>query len=308
MARMNVSLLAPSGVFSTAAALESGISGAMLRKLVASGECHPLHRGWYSIRRPQSDKHRHRLRVSALLEEYGGRVMASHGSAVAWLDLPDYDIDWGTVHLMWRELGEPFRAFSRVHIHEHVAHQRLTHGTETVDVALAALQVGLRSQASMLVVADHCLARGITTPEALTAAASALTGQRGITRARAAVRWCDGRHASPGETLTATVLRALGYAVTPQFAIERRESPGRQYFADFLIDGTRVLVEFDGRIKYDPDRFRNAAEANFAEKRREDELRRLGYIVVRLTMSDLANPTLVRERIEAAIRDANLTR
>jgi very-short-patch-repair endonuclease len=304
MAGMNLTTLAPSGVFSAAAARESGISGALLRKLVASGECFPLHRGWYSVRRPQGEKHRHRLRVTALLEEYGGRVMASHGSAVAWLDLPDHEIDWGTVHLMWRDPAEPFRAYSRVHIHELLRHERLSHGLEAVDVALAATQVGLRSQAAMLVLADHCLARGLTTPTALAGAASALRGQRGITRARAARPWCDGRHSSPGETLTAMLLRRLGYSVTPQVAIERRESPGRSFYADFLIDGTRVLVEFDGRLKYDPDRVQNAADANFAEKRREDELRRLGYVVVRLTMSDLANPTLVRQRIDAAIRDA----
>ena len=76
------------------------------------------------------------------------------------------------------------------------------------------------------------------------------------------------------------------------------------FHADFRIDGTNVLVEFDGKVKYDPESNPDAARANFDEKLREDELRRLGYIVVRLTRADLARPALVRSRIEAALRDS----
>jgi very-short-patch-repair endonuclease len=96
----------------------------------------------------------------------------------------------------------------------------------------------------------------------------------------------------------------LRYDVTPQHEVGRREHPGRVFYADFLIDGTNVLVEFDGKVKYDPEANPEAARANFQEKLREDELRRLGYVVVRLTRADLARPALVRARIEAAIRDS----
>jgi very-short-patch-repair endonuclease len=304
MASMDLRPLAPSGVFSAAAARANGISGALLRSLVTAGACHPLHRGWYSVQRPSSERHRHLLRTTALLQEYDGQVMASHGSAVALLDLPDEEIDWGTVHLMWRSPDLPFRAFSRVHIHELIEHPVLQHGATTVDPALAAVQVGLRSQAAMLVVADHCLDKGLTTLGGLRAAARSLSGQRGVTRARTALPWCDGRHESPGETLTALMLRRLGYAFTPQHEIERLEQPGHRYYADFIIDGTNVLVEFDGRVKYDPETNPDAARANFAEKRREDEIRRLGYVIVRLTRADLARPTLVRARVESALRDS----
>ncbi|GAA2017741.1 type IV toxin-antitoxin system AbiEi family antitoxin domain-containing protein [Terrabacter terrae] len=304
---MDLHRLAPAGVFSAAAAHACGISGALLRSLVARGRCHPLHRGWYSVERPAGDKHRHRLRVIALLEEYGDAVMASHCSVVALLDLPDEDIDWGTVHLMWRDPDMKFRAFSRVHIHERLDHPGLQHERATVDLALAVAQVGLRSQTGMLVVADHCLHRSLITPARLAAAAHALRGQRGVTRAKAAVPWCDARHESPGETLTAQVLRELGYSFTPQFEVPRLERPGRVFHTDFRIDGTRVLIEFDGKLKYNPDVNPDAARANFQEKLREDELRRLGYFVVRLTRADLAKPALVRARVEASIRDSCAT-
>ena len=303
---MNLRHLAPSGVFSAAAARASGISGAVLRSLVANGSCHPLHRGWYSVEKPTSQRHRHLLRVTALLEEYDGQVMASHASAVALLGLPDEEIDWGTVHLMWRSADAKFRAFSRVHIHELVEHPLLRHGITAVDPALAAVQVGLRSQPAMLVAADHCLHHALTSVHNLRAAASVLTGQRGVTRAKAALPWCDSRHETPGETLTALTLRRLGYAFSPQHEIPRVEQPGRHFRADFIIDGTNVLVEFDGRTKYDPDSNPEAARANFDEKQREDEIRRLGYRVVRVTRADLARPALVKARIEAALRDARL--
>lgn len=298
--------MAPSGVFSAAAAKAYGIGAPLLRLLVSEGKAFPLHRGWYAVQRPKNDQHRHRLRVAALLQEYEGQVMASHGSAIAWLDLPNEDIDWGTVHLMWKDANAPFRAFSRVHIHELVEHRGLKHGRDVVDVALAAGQVGLWRQSSMLVLADHALHHGLTTPEGLRAAVSALNGNRGILQARAALPWCDGRHASPGETLTALVLRGLGYHFTPQFEIARRERQGRSFFADFRIDDTPVLVEFDGRVKYDPNENEKATVANFEEKKREDEIRRLGHWVVRVTRADLRRPPVVYSRIEESIRTARM--
>ncbi|MEP7331230.1 MAG: hypothetical protein ABI692_03975 [Terracoccus sp.] len=303
---MDLYTMAPSGVFSAAALQAYGIGAPLLRLLVSEGKAFPLHRGWYAAQRPVNDKHRHRLRVAALLQEYEGAVMASHGSAIAWLDLPDEDIDWGTVHLMWKDAKAPFRAFSRVHIHELAQHPALAHGRDVVDVALAAVQVGLCRQSAMLVLADHALHHGLTTPEALRAAAAALNGNRGIVQARAALPWCDGRHASPGETLTALVLRGLGYLFTPQFEITRREHPGRSFFADFRIDDTPVLVEFDGRVKYDPSENERAVVANFDEKQREDEIRRLGHWVVRLTRADLRRPPVVHSRIEGTIRTAKM--
>ena len=53
---------------------------------------------------------------------------------------------------------------------------------------------------------------------------------------------------------------------------------------DFLFPDERVVVEFDGETKYGD----GPAEAVIAEKWREDRIRELGYIVVRVSWSDLA--------------------
>ena len=61
------------------------------------------------------------------------------------------------------------------------------------------------------------------------------------------------------------------------------------------MDGTRVLVEFDGEVKYDGSR------ALFDEKRREDALRREGWVVVRFVWADLRHPDRIARRINEAV-------
>jgi len=87
--------------------------------------------------------------------------------------------------------------------------------------------------------------------------------------------------------------------VTPQVLIvdEDGEPVGR---VDFLVTGTNVIVEFDGKVKYasgDPD-------VLWKEKRREDRLRRLGYVVVRLTWADLERPGGVAAAVRRALKAA----
>ena len=62
--------------------------------------------------------------------------------------------------------------------------------------------------------------------------------------------------------------------------------------------GDHVIVEFDGAVKYEGAQGRSAL---VAEKRREDALRALGYVVVRVTWSDLASPTRVISQIRRAL-------
>jgi very-short-patch-repair endonuclease len=86
--------------------------------------------------------------------------------------------------------------------------------------------------------------------------------------------------------------------VTPQVPIvdERGDFVAR---VDFLVNGTKVVVEFDGKVKYaagDP-------KVLWLEKRREDRLRRLGYVVVRITWAQLERPGAVAAAVRAALRD-----
>ena len=93
----------------------------------------------------------------------------------------------------------------------------------------------------------------------------------------------DPRSESVGESRLRVGLTLLGVQVEPQVVIrdERDRFVAR---VDFLVKGTNIVIEFDGLVKYRGD---DGAEALIAEKRREDELRRLGYQVVRVLWSDL---------------------
>lgn len=301
---MKPSLIADRGVFSSTRAASVGIGGTALRQLVRAGECFPLHRGWYSIWRPKDAKDLLRLRTVALLQEYSADVVASHASAVVLLDLPTEGVDFGTAHLMWRE-EKPFQAFSRVRLHEQLDVPGLAPRGETVHPALACIQVGMADPRALIVAADAALRTRLATKEQLRTACRALQGQRGITRARVAVEWCDERHESPGESLTAFVLHTLGYDFEPQFCPGTYGAGGQPERVDFRITGTMVVIEFDGRVKYEAKDSEGASQLLFLEKQREDRIRDGGYQVVRLTWADLYKPELVRAKIEAALQVAS---
>jgi very-short-patch-repair endonuclease len=138
----------------------------------------------------------------------------------------------------------------------------------------------------------------VLTPSDIETAIEAVAGRSGIGPVRAALAQADARVESVGETVTGYVIRALGFEVEPQYEVLVE---GRRFRADFRLKGTRVLLEFDGRVKYaEGDR-----SVLFEEKRREDALRRAGWVVVRLVWSDLHDPTLVRRRIRAALSTAD---
>lgn len=69
-------------------------------------------------------------------------------------------------------------------------------------------------------------------------------------------------------------------------------------YADFRIEGTRVLVEFDGAEKYADKR------ASFGEKWREDAMRRKGWFFARYVWAELDDVALIRARTQAAIVDS----
>ena len=104
---------------------------------------------------------------------------------------------------------------------------------------------------------------------------------------------------SPGETLLRVLLLELGVDVVPQYFI----MDGSVVVArvDFYLPSLRVVVEFDGLVKYDG---RDGKEALAAEKRREERIRGLGYGVARVVWADLFIPG----RVAALVRAAAQTR
>lgn len=95
--------------------------------------------------------------------------------------------------------------------------------------------------------------------------------------------------------------------VIPELQFELRDEHGRFVArTDAAWPEHRTVGEFDGRIKFSRELLGNREPGNvvFAEKRREDQIRELGWEVVRWVWSDFADPAALVQRIERAFARA----
>ena len=312
---MNLHLLGPDGIFSSADAARQGLDRHALRRLCSAGRLVRLSRGWYAVvdGGPPLGEERHRLTSLALGRQFRERAVISHHSLLICRRIPTFRADLTTVHLtsaVDETVGGGASAERRrrsvtvrrpgVVVHRSVGGLRLAtprpHDLRpaAMPVAHAIVQAGLLGGAeSALVPADAALRFALTTPEELARAVADFATHTGVGPVRCALPHADGRHESPGETRTAYLLRALGFELEPQVELV---ADGRLFRVDFRIARTRVVVEFDGAVKYAEGR----PEVLFDEKRREDALRREGWAVVRLVWADLDDP----QRVRALLLDA----
>lgn len=149
---------------------------------------------------------------------------------------------------------------------------------------------------SGLVVVDAALHLGAD-PGALTGLLAQRSGRHGVPRARAVLELADAGAESAGESLLRfTVVRAGLPAPVTQ--LEVRTSAGT-YWADLGWPEHRVLLEFDGLVKY-----RSTSGANdvvVREKLRQDALEAAGWRVLRVTYADLKAPRALIERVRLAL-------
>lgn len=167
----------------------------------------------------------------------------------------------------------------------------------TVDLATALTQCALDDGGTQAVVsADAVLHSGAVTLAELRQRVEAVTRWPRSSRAAFMLSFCDARRESVGESRLGVHLEAAGIEVDPQVEI-RDDSGAFVARVDFRVRGRKVAIEFDGKVKYasgDP-------AVVWAEKRREDSLRRLGYTVVRIYWSDLEAPARMLAKIRAAM-------
>ncbi|WP_231635248.1 hypothetical protein [Luteipulveratus halotolerans] len=165
------------------------------------------------------------------------------------------------------------------------------------DVAWAVVDVARDAGVVAGVVsADHALRVGSVTRDDLERVITVLHGCSRLGRASRMLELMDARSESVGETRLRLLLRGLGIDVETQFEIAMDGRSGA--CADFRVVGTRVLIEFDGEVKYQGD---DGAKVLVAEKHREDGLRRAGWTVVRVVWADLQRPKVIQARIQAAL-------
>ena len=303
---------AQGGVFGSCDATAEGVTRNVVRAMVRDGTVTRVAARAYvlsdTLRAARTPEAVHRLHVLAILRSFDGRVAASHHSALALHGLPFWQVAEDTFHVC-RVAGSSSRVRGSLHLHEETTADplmrlRLTRAL-IVTPGLAAVGTAMVDGLEAGVVAmDAALHAELVTRADLQRLVDAHALTPGVARARDAVALADGSAESPGESRTRMVLRHLPATLTvePQ-AVIRDGSDAFVGRSDFLVDG-RVVVEFDGRAKYGLTG--TPAEDLWAEKRREDRLRALGYAVVRLTWADLANPEAVLQRVLEALRVARV--
>jgi len=284
------------GMLSTAQATRAGLSAAVLCTLVKTGALRHPGRGLYAVGAlVETDAEGwHRQLCAGAFLLYPDAVLAgtsallAHGITVWGAPLPAPSIlrpvkRAGGMSAFW---VRPVRGESVV-----------TAWGPASPVAPALVQHAVdHGMATGVVSADAALRKGAVSLDQLGKEIEAVATWPHSSRAASMLRLVDGRRESVGESRCGVALAMAGIDVTPQVPIldERGDFVAR---VDFLVDGTRVIVEFDGKVKYaagDP-------KVLWDEKRREDRLRRLGYVVVRITWAQLERPGAVAAAVRAAL-------
>lgn len=287
------------GVLTTAQAASVGIDEHGLVRLCRSEELVRVRRCAYVLGsdwRAADDVGQLALRTRAVLASRATTSVASHESALALHRLPVHGEAPEVVDLLADVSRTRLVGGARLHpagAHAHV----VADGYRCVEIATAIAQVVVRAGlVAGLVPLDRALHEGrVTADEVEAAVARVATRPAQQAVGRALLDRADPRCESVAETRTRVLLVDLGFDVRSQ--VEVRDHGRLVGRVDFLV-GDRVVVEFDGMVKYAG---ADGRDALAAEKRREDELRALGYVVIRLTWADLEHPARIAARVRRAL-------
>jgi hypothetical protein len=250
---------------------------------------------------------RHRLLVDATVPLLAPGAVVSHRSAAVLHGVPVWEDALGLVDVT-RAAGSGNR---RGHLHVHAAPLADSEVVEVRGIAVTSLartvvDLGRSIPLGQAVAAGDAALRSGLPPVALEQSLTLAPGRRGIAAARRAVALLDPRSESAGESASRVALVELGLPPSHLQYEVRSPAGGLVGRADFAWEQHRTLGEFDGRVKYGallrPGQ--RVEDVVWAEKRREDALRDLGWQVVRWTWADLLQPWLIAERLHRAFRRA----
>lgn len=290
-------LSAQHGVSSVTELLELGVSRHVVDRAVKDGSLIRLRRN--VVIAPQlwtqaPSWERHELRARGTARAWRGAPFAlSHHSALAVLGIPVYAVDH-RVHIVPRGKSSN-RAGLATRIHTRVPESRLVQQEDLwlVEASVAALQVAGTFGVEAGLVSADALLRDAPNTDLVAALDDAPVGN-GRAKAELVAQLADGRIESVGESRCRWVMREAGLH-TPEPQAWVRDATGFAARVDFLFRAERVIVEFDGMVKY------RSAQDLQQEKMREDALRRLGYEVVRITWADLTSTSRVQHLIQEAM-------
>lgn len=252
---------------------------------------------------------KHVMMTNGVLQMYGDDVAASHVSAALMQGGPDWGLPLAHVHLTdLYAAGERRQASVHHHQGRCDVHDvtRMGRHWVTTPVRTALDTAALLPRDPAVVVLDDFLHRGLVTKEALSAELARRQQWSAHLDLLLKVSHASLGSESVGETRARLLFQDHGLP-EPLLQLEvHDESDALIGRVDFAWPACRVIVEFDGQSKYH--RYRRPGEsleqAIMREKRREDRLREQGWIVVRMTWSDLEHPAPFLARLRARLERA----
>lgn len=243
------------------------------------------------------ERGRRRLVVRARATALHRPAVVSHRSAGTLWGLPELG-PWD------RRLHVIDPALEKTHVGEGVVrHVGRLRPDEVVDHAGLRVTSLLRTVTDIVhtvslrhavLVLDHVLHQGNLRPDELADALRGRAGGRGSRIARTALDFADASSETPGESLSRVTMDEL--RVAPPVLQQEFVTDSGRFRVDFWWPEVGVIGEFDGRVKYD-DR-----DVLWAEKRREDALRRLPRVTgfARWGMREAVAPGLLGPVLLAA--------
>jgi hypothetical protein len=288
------------GWFSRGDALEAAYTGSEIRLRLKRGQWKRLCRdvyyevgGWPEDELPWARTERlHTLMARAVFGRLKGEVVISHQSATLLHGLPTWGLDLSKVQVT-RTSGRT-RSDRSIQIHRTVLPtDEVTEvlGLRVTAPARAIVESACTSSYEVgVVLSDAALRGGLVTRDELARMANRLKHWPGSPAAQAAVAFADGTSESVGESRLRVLLANEGLPA-PRTQVEIRDAAGRLLGrVDFLLL-ERLIVEFDGALKYEN------PKALVLEKWREDRLREEGYAFARIGWADLDNPRETAARL-----------
>ncbi len=295
------------GVLTRSRLLSAGFGDVDIAKALRSGDWERLHTGAYgstTVGAAEPDHYRRRvLAVATKAPEY----VVCGVSAAAVLRVPLWDADLKDVHL-YRPTRTGAGQFPGRRVHSALFEPwevEQENGFRITSPARTLFDVARWSSAETAVVAgDWMLAQRLTSRQELLDLVSVHPALHGLSRLKRVVARLDSRSESPGESLSRLTL-VRGGLPQPECQLEVFTASG-QFVArcDFGYPDCAVVLEFDGRIKYQRNEMNNdraLEDVLFAEKRREDRLRAAGLVVVRIVWADLQRPDELCQRVQQAL-------
>jgi hypothetical protein len=309
MSRAVAELDATGGVILRREAIAMGMNDRAIGRLVRQGHWHRVRHGAYVSQDRWEELgplDRHRLLARAVLRTAASPAVLSHLSAAIEHGAEVWDLDVTRVHLTRRD-EKAGRREAGVVQHRGVLPQRHIQdvgGVPTVTVARAVVEVATTTDVEHALVVANSLAHG--QPEVLSEAramASDMDHWQNSLATRIVMALADSRIESVAESRALHMFWAQGLPKpVPQYEV--RDSRGRVVArVDFALPELGVFFEIDGRVKYfEPRQGKPMEQVLYEEREREKLVCRLtGWICIRITWADLAQPDRLAREIRAVL-------